>query len=135
MDISLFSDPKRFFCVTLFLDNDTLNTFKKDLESLGTQKNVKLVVQPCPYEAIEFLYQISDELVGHHRSMEKEVFWEAMELKYNTPKKIMEKIAAAHHQYLTSILEQRIHDVKKNAKLLTDYAPYFISPIERTLGK
>ena len=73
MELSLFKDAKRTFAVCLFIENSDLQKKMKILENLGNQRNVKLIVQPCPFEGIEFLYRISKDLVGHFQSLEKDV--------------------------------------------------------------
>src|SRR5262245_49527858 len=54
-----FSNPKHFYVVICFVEADDFAAQRERLEVLGKQNNVRLVVQPCPYEALEFLYRLN----------------------------------------------------------------------------
>ncbi len=118
MNNKLFTNPAKTFSVVLFIQEDTFHSMKMDLEAIGRQKNVKLVVQPCPYEGIEFLYQVELDLPHSHVSQEKEFFWHALELKRNLTPDDLEKIANHHHQFLVSILQNDSKQVEKERKVL-----------------
>jgi hypothetical protein len=126
VDLSLFSNPKRAFAIALFIDGVALKEKGAQLERLNNQRNVKLIVQPTPFEGIEFLYRI-DEPGGNHRSLEKDLFWEAIELKPDTPQETLELIADSQHQRLCAILEQKPETVKKYSALLSQKSEYIIS--------
>lgn len=102
----------------MFIQEDTFARMRNDLESLGNQKNVKIVVQPSPYEAIEFLYQVDLDFANGHISQEKEFFWHALELDRTTPSKVLEDISDHHHSFLVSILENNTSKVEKERKAL-----------------
>lgn len=131
MDFTLFKDPKLNFIVTVFVDKDSFERRKRELENLSNQKNVRLVVQLCPYEGIEFLYRIVDTLNGHYHSIDKELFWEAIEIKSDTTKEIRDNMAEAHHLILCGLLEQDEEKVKLFVKRLNEFSLYF----EKPLGK
>lgn len=102
----------------MFLQEDTFRNLQKDIEMFGKQKNIKLIVQPCPYEAIEFLYQVNLEFPKSFESEEKEIFWHAIELKRNLPLETLDKISVHHHQFLVSILQNDSKKVEKERKAL-----------------
>jgi len=129
MEFSIFQNSKRYFLVSLFIDQSELEKSLAQLEALGNQKNVKLVVQPCPYEGVEFLYRVSDGLIGHFISMEKDVFWEAIEFKPGSDNSIVDKVAEHHVNYLTAILEQDPTKVKEEAIKLKEYEEYLVKPL------
>lgn len=129
MELELFKNPKRSFVISLFIDQLSLKANMKTLENLGNQRNVKLVVQPCPYEGIEFLYRVSKDLVGHFVSLEKEVFWEAIEHKPGIDKSTIDAIAQHHINYLTAILEQDTNKVKQEVLELKLFEEYLVKPL------
>ncbi|MFH1729690.1 MAG: hypothetical protein ABIA04_14865 [Pseudomonadota bacterium] len=126
MDISFFGDPLRKFVITLFIDNEALQRKVKTLEKLDNQRNVKLVIQPTPYEGVEFLYRIADSLGGHFKSLEKDLFWEAIEVNNETPKNIMDEIANVQHRRLVGILEQDTKEVELFSKKIREYTTYIV---------
>lgn len=131
MEFNLFKSGKRIFVITLFIEKDELERKIKELESLGSQKNVTLIVQPCPFEGIEFLYRVSKDIAGHFVSLEKDVFWEAIEIIPGTPKGIIDDVAVHHLNYLTAILEQDPKKVKKEALTLKGYEKHFVKPLSK----
>ncbi len=118
MDNKLFQNPAQTFSVIMFLQEDTFRNLQKDIEMFGKQKNIKLIVQPCPYEAIEFLYQVNLEFPKSFESEEKEIFWHAIELKRNLSAETLDKISVHHHQFLVSILQNDSKKVEKERKAL-----------------
>ncbi len=118
MDNKLFQHPAQTFSVIMFLQEDIFRNLQKDIEMFGKQKNIKLIVQPCPYEAIEFLYQVNLEFPKSFESEEKEIFWHAIELKRNLPLETLDKISVHHHQFLVSILQNDSKKVEKERKAL-----------------
>jgi len=118
MDHKTFQNPGQTFSVIMFIQEDTFKNLRKDIEQFGKQKNVKLVIQPCPYEAIEFLYQMNLEFPSSFESEEKELFWHAIELKRNLPAETLDKVSLHHHQFLVSILQNDAKRVEKERKAL-----------------
>lgn len=130
MEASLFNNPKRFFVLTVFIERTDLERRIKEFEALGRNRNLKLVVQPCPYEGIEFLYRVGDGLIGHYVSLEKDLFWEAIEIKKDTPKQVQDEISAHHLNYLVAILEQDPIKVKREVLKLKELEEHFVKPLE-----
>ncbi|MEZ4820084.1 MAG: hypothetical protein R3A45_09395 [Bdellovibrionota bacterium] len=114
----MFKDANKRFIVTLFIEEDDYRAHQKDFETWGNQKNIKLVVQPCPFEAVEFLYRIDFDIKGHANSFEKTYFWQALTLPRSISDAQVEKIAGIHHAYLVSIIENETKHVKAYAKEL-----------------
>ena len=129
MELSLFKNKDRFFTVVLFLEKSDLDKKINLLKNLGDQKNISLIVQPCPFEGIEFLYRVGKDLVGHYASLEKDLFWEAIELKKSTPPEIIKEVAEHHFNYLAAILEQDPLRVQKEIMHLKDHEKHFVKPI------
>ncbi len=129
MNFSLFKDPNRYFSIIFFLDHKALNEQGKNLEALSNQKNVKLIVQPCSFEAIAFLYQIENDILGHFESSEDMIFWKAIEAKKPEDSEILTKIANSHHEYIVAILEHNITTIKTNTIRLQNLSKYFIKPL------
>ena len=125
MNLKPFSDLSRCFSVVLFVQPGDIEGLKREMERLGGQRNVNLIVQPCPYEGIEFLCQVSGDLVGHQVSMEKELFWHTVELKEDTPRHILSELSGHHHAYLCAILEQKPKLVQREKQALGRYSKYF----------
>ncbi len=130
IDLSFFSNNNRTFVVTIFIQDETLKKNQPFLTKLGKSKNIKLTIQPCHYEAIEFLYHISNQLSGHFKSLERDVFWEALELKKNTPEEVIDIISNYHYEYLCAILKQDINQIKILSKNLLDLSSNFIKPLQ-----
>jgi hypothetical protein len=126
VNTSFFSDPKKKYCVALFLESEVLERMRKDVERLGAQKNVHLTVQPCGYEAVEFLTRIAHQLIGHESNVEKELFWQALVLKSETPTDVWKRIAEHQYQYLCAILEQNAKVVEKEGKVLQSLSEYYL---------
>ncbi len=102
----------------MFIQEDTLQRIRREIEQLGKQKNLKFVVQPCPYEGIEFLYQVDLDFPNSIVSEEKELFWHAIELKRNLSVETLEEFSTHHHNFLVSILQNDSKKVEKERKAL-----------------
>ncbi|MCB0273026.1 MAG: hypothetical protein KDD46_08425 [Bdellovibrionales bacterium] len=111
----IFHDPKKKFVITLFIQEEDFAQHKKDIETLGKQKNVKLVVQPCPFEAVEFLYRVDFNLKGQTNSFDKSYFWQSLTLKNDIADQEMQKISDAHYAYLVAIVQNDALGVEKYA--------------------
>ncbi len=121
MSWEIFQDPSKCFSVVLFVQESDFSSRQKEIERLGNQRNVRLVVQPCPYEGIEFLSRIGHQLIGHEVSSDKELYWLAIELRADVPDSTFEEISNQHIEYLTAILEQKAEKVEQKGKLLRSY--------------
>ncbi len=126
MNFSAFQDASKFFSVVLFIQEEDFDSRRTEIEALGKQKNVRLVIQPCPFEGIEFLYRVGHELIGHQVSVDNQVFWQAIELKRDTPPDVFARISEHHHNYLVAILEQDTKKVSKEGKVLESLADYYV---------
>ncbi|MFH1018039.1 MAG: hypothetical protein V1798_07645 [Pseudomonadota bacterium] len=118
----VFKDPNRQFSVVLFIRSEDLELERKDLEELGSRPNVRLVVQPSPFEAIEFLYRVAHQIFGHKVSMDKDLFWHALVFKKDADAEKLEQVSAHHYQYLCGILEQDPKKVEREGKVLQSLA-------------
>lgn len=120
-----FSNPQQMFVVVCFIEEEDLKTFRLDLEKLGNQRNVKLVVQPCPYEGIEFLYRIDSDLLSHRSGFDEHVFCKALMLKPTTPKATIEKITETYYAYFCAVLEQNEAQVRAHSQALQQFGAHF----------
>jgi hypothetical protein len=118
MNKKTFQNPAKIYSVVMFIQEDTLKAMRQEIEDLGKQKNVLLVVQPCPYEGIEFLYQVEFNFPGSIVSQEKEFFWLSLEFKGSLTKAQVQEISDHHYQYLVSILQNDTKQVEKERKIL-----------------
>jgi hypothetical protein len=116
-----FQDLSKCFSVVLFVQEGDWEHRRSDVEKLGKQRNVILVVQPCPYEGVEFLARVGHDLVGSMVSTEKDLFWHAIVLDARVSKATFTEVSKQHHEYLCAILEQDAHKVGVKAKLLRSY--------------
>lgn len=119
-------DIQRFYVVVCFVQEDDLDDQRLALESLGNQKNVKLVVQPCPYEGIEFLFRIEDDLLGHETVFDEAVLWKILALKKETPGDVMQAIADNYHAYFCALLDQDNTAVAQLTLKLKDCEEHFV---------
>jgi lipopolysaccharide biosynthesis protein len=83
------------------------------------------VVQPCPYEGIEFLHGIDADLLSHRSELNEHVFCKALTLKLQTSKEVIEKIAAHYHAYFVAVLDQDEAAVRRQSKTLQDFSAHF----------
>ena len=118
MKWDVFRDPERKFSIVFFIRSEDLERERTDLEELGNLSNVRLVVQPCPFEAIEFLYRVAHQIFGHKVSLDKDLFWHALVFKKDTDAAKLEQVSQHHYQYLCGILEQNPKKVEKEGKVL-----------------
>ena len=118
MNFDIFSDSTKRFSIVLFVQADDFKSKRGDVEQLGARPNVKLVVQPCPFEGIEFLYRVAVELPGQLISADHDVYWHALRLKAETPEAEFLKITEQHYDYLLAILEQDAKKVTRVRKAL-----------------
>ena len=118
MNFEFFRDRSKRYSIVLFIQAADFESKRGELEQLGSLENVKMVVQPCPFEGIEFLYRVAVELPGQAVSMDREVFWHAVRLKGNTPDAEFRKISDQHYEYLLAILEQDAARVLRARKAL-----------------
>ena len=125
MNFDVFQDPKKKFSIVLFVQTNDFANKKLQIEGLGRQRNVRLVVQPCPYEGIEFLYRVADQLIGHHTSLDKEVFWQAIALAEDVPDDVFKRLSEHHHRYLVAILEQNAEQVATEGRVLESLSEYY----------
>lgn len=116
-----FKDPSKRYSVVLFVQESDFKARQKEIEQLGNQRNVRLVVQPCPYEGIEFLSRVGHQLVGSEVSTEKDLYWLSITLKGDVPDATFQEISTQHYEYLCAILEQEVKKVEQKGKLLRNY--------------
>lgn len=118
MDLSEIAQGDKCYSVVLFLQNEELESKKSELEMLGEKPQIKLVVQPCPYEGIEFLYRVSLELPGQKVSTDQDVFWQAIEVNSDIPSEDFSKLSKHHYEFLLAILEQDTSKMMRERKAL-----------------
>lgn len=106
MNFDLFQDASKRFSIILFVQLGDFESKRGEIEKLGAQPHVKVVVQPCPFEGIEFLYRVAVELPGQQISIDREIYWHAIALKAGTPDAQLGKISDQHYECLLAILEQ-----------------------------
>ena len=122
MNFDLFADESKRFSIVLFISASDLEKRRGEIEALGERSHLRLVVQPCPYEGIEFLYRVDVELPQQKISIDREVYWHSIELRKTTPDDQLNKISDQHYEYLLAILEQdatRVLQARKALESLT----------------
>src|SRR5262245_66582419 len=92
-----FSNPKFFYVVICFVETDDFAAQRERLEAIGKQSNVRLVVQPCPFEALEFLYRLDADLLSHQSGYDTQVFCKALTLNETVGKAVIDQIANHYH--------------------------------------
>ena len=125
MDLRNLQDETKRFSVVVFLMSEDFDRRKEELEAVGKLNHVKMVIQPCPYEGIEFLCRVAHDLIGHHLSLDKDIFWQAIELKADTSEEDFGRISRHHHQYLCAILKQDPGKVTKERRSLEALSEHF----------
>jgi hypothetical protein len=118
VNFEFFQDRSKRYSIILFVQSADFESKRTELEQLGSQDHVKMVVQPCPFEGIEFLYRVAVELPGQAISMDREVYWHAIRLNGATPDAEFGKISDQHYEYLLAILEQDAARVLRARKAL-----------------
>jgi hypothetical protein len=127
MNLEPFSDSSKRYSIILFVQSGDLERKRPEIERLGEPANVKLVVQPCPYEGIEFLYRAALELPGQKISADREVYWHALVLRGDTPDATFAKISDQHYEYLLAILEQDAPRVLQARKAVESLAQNYLA--------
>jgi|GEM_PF-5060156 len=117
---SLFKDVTKKFVVSLFIQEIDFKQFEKTFTMLGNQKNIQMLVQPCPFEAVEFLCRIDFDIKGHVNSQSKVYFWQAIEVPALIEEKLWKKISDIHHAYLVSIIQNQADNVLAYASKLKE---------------
>lgn len=120
---STFTDLSKKFVVSLFIQEADFKQFEQKITQLGNQKNMLLVVQPCPFEAVEFLYRIDFDIQGHVNSQHEHYFWQSLELPKMVEDNLWKKISEVHHGYLISILQNQTDEVFAFANTLKELLP------------
>ncbi len=105
MNLQFLRNSEKIYSVVLFLQDEDLKRYRQELEIVGQLKHVRMVVQPCPYEGIEFLYRAEVNLSGQRISLDKEVFFQAIGFSPEIPTEKLDQLAKDQYDYLRSILE------------------------------
>jgi len=58
-------------------------------------------------------------------SVEKDFFWQSMELKLDTPPETVDKIVGHQHEYLCAILDQNPSKVENEGRVLQSFNAHF----------
>ena len=120
-----FKDLDHKFAVVAFVQQGSLDDVRADLEKLDSQRNVHLIVQPVPYEGIEFLFQIEEKLAGHFSRLEESLYWRSIRLEGDADQEIVMKTANHLHAYLCAILQQDENEVLKHGQALESLSEYY----------
>jgi hypothetical protein len=118
MNNQQFGDSSKKFSIVLFVEEDVLSNIEYDVTKLGQQRNVMLVVQPCPFEAIEFLFRVNFDFPNGHTSLETDFFWHALEFPASLPSPALEKISQQHYAYLVAIVQNDSQAVAETRRVL-----------------
>ncbi|MFH1262674.1 MAG: hypothetical protein V1495_04420 [Pseudomonadota bacterium] len=127
MNFDAFADTTNRYSIVLFIQSGDLERKRREIERLGEASHVKLVVQPCPFEGIEFLYRAALELPGQEISIDQEVYWHALVLTSETPEAQFNKISDQHYEYLLAILEQDAPRVLRARKAVESLAQNYLA--------
>lgn len=111
-----FANIKQKYCIVMFIQEGDYKDKKKDIERLGNQKNVHLIVQPCPYEGIEFLYRMSFDFQSSFVSADKSFFWQAIAVNSRCDIKNLQLLANTQHEFLIAVLQNQTDSVQALAK-------------------
>jgi len=118
VNLDQFSDDSKCFSVVLFVQPEDIKLKEGVIKKCGDQKNVRLVVQPCPYEGIEFLYRVSLDIPGHQTSVDTDIFWQSIAVRQNIPNEAFSKLSKHHYEFLHAILEQDVNKVMQEKRAL-----------------
>ena len=118
MNFEVFADRSRKHSVVFFVQENDLGAYEADLKALGDHPNVNLVVQPCPYEGIEFLCRAPIELPRQVQSLERDVFWHALSPANALDEKRFAEFCSHHYDFMVAILEQNAKRVERERKAL-----------------
>ena len=118
MNVEIFkSNPNKVSVVCLLQETD-LPKMQQTLSELGSLDHVKLVVQPCAYEGIEFLYRVPLDIPGQWTSFDREIYWHAVPISKKTSTDDFSKFSLHHYQFIVAILEQDPKKVTKERKAM-----------------
>ena len=118
-------DLDKHYVVICFVHENDLATHQKKIEALGNQRNVSMVVQPCPYEGIEFLYRIDQDLLAHISEYDESMLWKVLVLSGQVGADVLKKIVDSYHAYFCAVLEQDGDKVANEVKKLDGFRGHF----------
>ncbi len=104
--------------VIVFLQESDFDKNKSDIEKLSNKPNVHVVLQPCPYEGIEFLYQFEFDIENGKISTQKDMFWHAIAFMRILDENELQQFSNVHHRVLVAILNQDSQAILKERVLL-----------------
>lgn len=107
MNLDCLLNTNHRYSVVVFMDEKDVVKHQAQLEKWGALKHVQMVVQPCPFEGIEFLFRFHFDFEAQLLSADQEVFWHALKLSPATEPSKMKNISEQHYQFLLSVLDQK----------------------------
>lgn len=121
MKLSFFESTLKKYSLVVFIQENDVEKYKADLEKIGQSSKIKLVVQPCPFEGVEFLYRTPLDMPGQMVSLEKDLFWHALPLNPELSESEFARFSTHHHELLVAILEQDVSLVNKHRKAIESF--------------
>lgn len=118
MNIEPFKTDQRKLSVICLIQEVDLAKQQTDLNELGNLKHVKLIVQPCSFEGIEFLYRVPLDIPGQQTSFDREIYWHAVPLDKKTSAEDFSKFSQHHYDFIVAILEQNVKKVASERKAI-----------------
>lgn len=121
MELSFLDKKDAQFSVCCFFPGDQLGKVEQLFEPFAEQAHVHIMLQPCPFEGVEFLYRAQVDLPGQKLSIDKDIFWHALRLGQAQDAAELKHFADLHHQLFISLLDQNPHQLEQTQAELLMY--------------
>lgn len=121
LDLEYFEKSHLRWSLLCFIQDQDVKRFEPDLEKLGRLEHIHLVVQPCPFEGIEFLCRIPLEIPNQLVSMDHDVFCHAVPAYQGLSGSDFEAMSKHHYDLFLAILEQDAKRVNAERKALESF--------------
>lgn len=111
--IKAYKNNDQAVSVVVFCQESNIASCTEKLKDLEQSMYIKIVLQPCPYEGIEFLFRTSMDLPQSILGEETEFFWHGLLVKNMN---ILKQASLAHYSFLVAILQQDITQLEQAKK-------------------
>ncbi|HMQ10162.1 MAG TPA: hypothetical protein PKC21_06020 [Oligoflexia bacterium] len=113
--INEYKSKEQAVSVVVFCQEVNISALTEKLKGLEQSNYIKIIIQPCPYEGIEFLFRTSIDLPQTFLGKETDFFWQGLLIK---DLNLLNTASSAHYSFLVAILQQDIAQLKQAKKEL-----------------
>ncbi|MCI5072043.1 hypothetical protein MRY82_03735 [bacterium] len=108
-------DNAQAISVVVFCQESNIFACTQKLKDLEQSEHIKIVIQPCPYEGIEFLFRTPMNIPQSFLGEETDFFWQGVFIKRVD---LLKQASLAHYSFWLAILQQEIAQLEQAKKEL-----------------